>query len=37
MNENILRFPSCWFYHDKLQSIPEIKHRGILEFYAPVV
>ena len=37
MNEDIMRFPSRWFYHDELQSAPEVKHRGILEFDTPVV
>ena len=32
-----MRFPSRWFYHDELQSAPEVKHRGILEFDTPVV
>lgn len=37
MNEEIMRFPSRWFYHDELQSAPEVKHRGILEFDTPIV
>ena len=37
MNESIMRFPSRWFYRDELQSAPEVKHRGILEFDTPVV
>lgn len=37
MNEVIMRFPSRRFYHDELQSAPEVRHRGILEWDTPVV
>lgn len=31
MHEDIMRFPSRWFYRDKLQAAPEVSHRNILE------
>ena len=37
MHDDIMRFPSHWFYNDELQSAPEVKHRGILEYDTPVV
>lgn len=37
MNDDIMRFSSHWFYQDELQSAPEVKHRGILEFDTPIV
>lgn len=37
MHEDIMRFPSHWFYHDELQAAPEVKHRGILAYDTPVV
>lgn len=37
MHDDIMRFPSDWFYHGALQSAPEVKHRGILEYDTPVV
>lgn len=37
MHEDIMRFSSHWFYHDQLESAPEVKHRGILEWDTPVV
>lgn len=37
MNDDIMRFSSHWFYHDELQSAPEVRHRGILEFDTPIV
>lgn len=37
MHDDIMRFPSHWFYHDELLSAPEVKHRGILEYDTPVV
>ncbi|MEG1748311.1 MAG: AAA domain-containing protein [Tannerellaceae bacterium] len=37
MHDDIMRFPSRWFYHGKLQSAPEVKHRGILEYDTPMV
>lgn len=37
MHDDIMRFPSHWFYHDELQAAPEVKHRGILAYDTPVV
>lgn len=37
MNEDIMRFPSRWFYQNELVSAPEVQHRGILEFDTPIV
>jgi len=37
MHDQIMRFPSRWFYHNKLESAPEVKNRGILEYDTPVV
>ena len=36
MHEDIMRFPSRWFYHDELEASPEVKYRGILDFDTPV-
>lgn len=36
MHEDIMRFPSRWFYHDELEAAPEVKYRGILDFDTPV-
>ena len=36
MHEDIMRFPSRWFYHDELEAAPEVKDRGILDFDTPV-
>lgn len=36
MNEEIMRFPSEWFYHGLLRSAPEVKYRGILDFDTPI-
>lgn len=36
MHEDIMRFPSRWFYHDELETAPEVKYRGILDFDTPV-
>lgn len=36
MHEDIMRFPSRWFYHDELGAAPEVKYRGILDFDTPV-
>lgn len=35
MHEDIMRFPSRWFYHDELEAAPEVKCRGILDFDTP--
>lgn len=37
MHEDIMRFSSQWFYHNRLQAAPEIRNRGILEYDTPVV
>lgn len=37
MHEDIMRFPSHWFYRDALVAAPEVQHRGILEWDTPVV
>ena len=36
MHEDIMRFPSRWFYHDELEAATEVKYRGILDFDTPV-
>ena len=36
MHEDIMRFPSRWFYDDELEAAPEVKYRGILDFDTPV-
>lgn len=36
MNDEIMRFSSDWFYHGELQSAPEVKYRGILDFDTPI-
>ncbi len=36
MHEDIMRFPSRWFYHDELEAAPEVKYRGIFDFDTPV-
>ncbi|SPY26483.1 putative DNA helicase [Odoribacter splanchnicus] len=36
MHEDIMRFPSRWFYHDELEAAPEVKYRGILDFDTPI-
>lgn len=37
MHEDIVGFPSRWFYHNDLQSAPEVRHRGILQLDTPIV
>lgn len=37
MHEDIMRFPSIWFYQDRLVAAPEVKYRSILDFDSPVV
>lgn len=37
MREDIMQFPSDWFYHGELQAAPEVKYRGILEFDTSLV
>ena len=36
MNEEIMRFSSDWFYGGKVESAPQIKHRGILDYEYPI-
>ena len=36
MNEEIMRFSSDWFYGGRVQSAPQIKHRGILDYDIPM-
>lgn len=36
MHEAIMRFPSEWFYHGKLEAAPEIRFRGILDYDSPM-
>lgn len=36
MNDEIMRFSSEWFYGGMLQSAPEVKYRGILDFDTPI-
>lgn len=31
MNEDIMGFPSKWFYHNKLRAAPDVRSRGILD------
>jgi predicted DNA helicase len=37
MNEKIMRFSSNWFYGGKVESAPQIKYRGILDYDEPMV
>lgn len=37
MHEDIMNFPSHWFYQDELKAAPEVSHRGILAYDTPVV
>ena len=37
MHEDIMRFSSHWFYNDRLEAAPEVRHRGILQWDTPVV
>ncbi len=37
MNEQIMRFSSNYFYDGKVESAPQIKHRGILDYDTPMV
>lgn len=36
MNEDIMRFSSDWFYGGRVQSAPEVKYRGILDYDIPI-
>ncbi len=37
MNEEIMRFSSDWFYNGEVQSAPEVRNRGILDFDNPIM
>ena len=37
MHEDIMRFPSYWFYLNQLKAAPEVRHRNILEYDTPIV
>ncbi|MDD2953125.1 MAG: AAA domain-containing protein [Parabacteroides sp.] len=37
MHEDIMRFSSQWFYHNELESAPEVSQRGILRWDTPIV
>lgn len=37
MNEQIMRFSSDWFYDGQVESAPQIKYRGILDYDNPMV
>ena len=36
MHEDIMRFSSQWFYHNELESAPEVSGRGILRLDTPI-
>ena len=36
MHEDIMKFPSQWFYNGELQAAPEIRYRGILDWDTPI-
>ena len=36
MNDEIMRFSSDWFYQGKVESAPQIKYRGILDYDHPI-
>lgn len=37
MNDTIMKFSSNYFYHGEVESAPEIKYRGILDYDTPMV
>ena len=37
MNDEIMRFSSDWFYDGKVESAPQIKYRGILDYDIPMM
>lgn len=37
MNEQIMRFSSDWFYGGMVESAPEVRHRGILDYDNPMM
>ncbi len=36
MNDEIMRFSSNWFYNGQVESAPQIKYRGILDYDHPI-
>ena len=36
MHEDIMRFPSSWFYNGLLEAAPDVRHRGILDLDTPI-
>ena len=36
MNDEIMRFSSDYFYHGQVESAPEVKYRGILDYDEPI-
>ncbi len=36
MNDEIMRFSSNWFYKGQVESAPQIRHRGILDYDHPI-
>ena len=36
MNDDIMRFSSDWFYHNMVQSAPEVRYRSILDLDLPM-
>ncbi len=36
MNEDIMRFPSDWFYGGMVESAPDVRYRGILDLDIPI-
>lgn len=37
MNEQIMRFSSYWFYGGLVESAPQVRHRGILDYDDPIM
>lgn len=35
MHEEIMKFPSQWFYNGELEAAPEVRYRGILDWDTP--
>lgn len=36
MHEEIMKFPSQWFYNGELEAAPEVRYRGILDWDTPI-
>lgn len=36
MHEEIMKFPSQWFYNGELETAPEVRYRGILDWDTPI-